>query len=555
MKYDVFISYSRKDSAIVNEFAQQITNAGYSVWMDIDSIETGDEFKGKIAFAIKNSKLFLFFSSLASNESEWTVKEVNYAIKKKIPIIPIRLDNADYNDSVDFDLAGLDFIQCNGKKGLDVAVKKLMRSLEKKIRPVVGSGFDGVGVIKRDASKLESTGIGPFKHIWDFFKTPAWSRFKYFALFFIIACLGRGILINEDPVDAGYSSVSVEGPVDADYSSVPVEDPVNADYLSVPVEDPVDAGYSSVPVEDPVDADYSSVSVGKPLTVYYSSALKDKSSTAAYLYSLYKDSSDAVLFLGNSRPVIINDVSDLDDEWAVYDYSSALKYDAAIATYLSTLDKGAVSAARFSANGDRGISYRVDGVINGHEYVDLGLSVKWATCNVGATKPEEYGGYYAWGETEEKYDYDWYTYKWCNGSPSTMTKYCTNSSFGTVDNKTTLALEDDVAHVKWGGTWRMPTKAEQDELRNNCTWSWTTLNSVNGYKVTSKTNGNSIFLPAAGGRSGTNLNLSGSLGYYWSGSLYESYGSLACYLYFYGGDYDWRSYFRYYGLTVRPVSE
>ena len=131
-----------------------------------------------------------------------------------------------------------------------------------------------------------------------------------------------------------------------------------------------------------------------------------------------------------------------------------------------------------------------------YEAVDLGLpsGIKWATCNVGATKPEEFGGYYAWGETEEKDDYSWGTYKWCNGSSTTMTKYCIDSSYGTVDNKTVLDLEDDVAHVKWGGSWRMPTRAEQEELRNNCTWTWTTQNAVNGYKVTSKTNGNSIFL-------------------------------------------------------------
>ena len=94
-----------------------------------------------------------------------------------------------------------------------------------------------------------------------------------------------------------------------------------------------------------------------------------------------------------------------------------------------------------------------------YEAVDLGLSVKWASCNVGATTPEDCGDYYAWGEIEEKENYDWSTYKWCNGSYDTQTKYCTNSSYGTVDNKTTLDLEDDVAHVKWGGSWRMPTKA------------------------------------------------------------------------------------------------
>ena len=194
-------------------------------------------------------------------------------------------------------------------------------------------------------------------------------------------------------------------------------------------------------------------------------------------------------------------------------------------------------------------------IINGHEYVDLGLSVKWATCNVGATKPEEYGGYYAWGETEEKEDYRWSTYKWCNGSETTMTKYCTNSSYGTVDNKTTLDLEDDVAHAKWGGSWRMPTLDELKELMNNCTWQWATQNGVNGYKVTSKTNGNSIFLPAAGDRYGTNLYDSGRDGSYWSSSLHESYSNSAYSLSFFRGRYGCYDRYRYNGFTVRPVSE
>ena len=192
--------------------------------------------------------------------------------------------------------------------------------------------------------------------------------------------------------------------------------------------------------------------------------------------------------------------------------------------------------------------------IDGYEYVDLGLpsGIKWAAYNVGATKPEEYGGYYAWGETEEKTDYSLETYKWCNGSDDTMTKYCADSSCGTVDNKTVLDPEDDVAHVKWGGAWRMPTKAEQRELLNKCSWEWTTLNGVYGYRVTGP-NGNSIFLPAAGYRSERwEVNM-GHDGYYWSGSLYSSYSSLAYYLCFYSGNQYWNNNTRNRGQSVRPV--
>lgn len=193
--------------------------------------------------------------------------------------------------------------------------------------------------------------------------------------------------------------------------------------------------------------------------------------------------------------------------------------------------------------------------LNGHEAVDLGLSVKWATCNVGANSPEEYGGYYAWGETEEKDYYDWSTYKYCRGSFIALTKYCTNSIFGTVDNKTVLDPEDDVAHVKWGGSWRMPTLSEINELLNNCSWTWTTQNGVNGYVVTSKSNGNSLFLPAAGNHWYENVVDSGSYGDYWSSSLNENSIDNTCYLYFYSGSRGLDDNTRCFGFSVRPVTE
>ncbi|MBP5374243.1 MAG: hypothetical protein J6Y31_04930 [Bacteroidales bacterium] len=190
-----------------------------------------------------------------------------------------------------------------------------------------------------------------------------------------------------------------------------------------------------------------------------------------------------------------------------------------------------------------------------YEIVDLGLSVKWRGWNLGASKPEEYGDYYAWGETEPKENYSWSTYKWCNGSSSTLTKYNTTSSYGPVDNKTVLDAADDVASVKLSGKWRMPTDAEWTELRTKCTWTWTTLHGVNGRWVTAP-NGNYIFLPAAGGWFDTDLGVAGSFGYYWSSSLNANSPSSATYVWFQssavikesGGS-------RFIGFSVRPVSE
>ena len=186
-------------------------------------------------------------------------------------------------------------------------------------------------------------------------------------------------------------------------------------------------------------------------------------------------------------------------------------------------------------------------------YVDMGLSVKWATCNLGANKPEEYGDYYAWGETETKMTYDWSTYKW--GNRHYASKYNTHSSDGKVDNKTVLDAADDVVRAKLGGKWRMPTDTEWTELRTKCTWTWTTQNGVSGYRVISKINGKSIFLPAAGFWGGTSLGNEGSYGFYWSSSLVADSPSKAWYVSFGSRGVVRNLDDRYSGFSVRPVSE
>ena len=194
---------------------------------------------------------------------------------------------------------------------------------------------------------------------------------------------------------------------------------------------------------------------------------------------------------------------------------------------------------------------------NNHEYVDLGLpsGTLWATCNIGASKPEEYGDYFAWGETAPKEVYSWETYKWCNGSNNTMTKYCINSSCGTVDNKTELEFEDDAAYANWGPSWRMPSTEQCQELCESCTWQQTTRNGVNGQLVTGP-NGQSMFLPAAGERYNNNIGDLGSYGQFWSRTLYNDiiHSYSAFYLFFYLDDH--KGYYgteRYIGFPVRPV--
>ena len=203
-------------------------------------------------------------------------------------------------------------------------------------------------------------------------------------------------------------------------------------------------------------------------------------------------------------------------------------------------------------------SFFIDSPVYGsHDYVDLGLpsGTLWATCNVGANSPEEYGNYYAWGETEPKSYYHSSNYKWYDSSTSSYTKYVHNTGWGSSTSEISLEIEDDAARANWGGDWRMPTLDEIKELNNSsyCTWTATTLNGVNGYQVTSKKNGKYIFLPAAGYRYGSSLSNAGSYGYYWSSSLYSSDSFYACYLYFNSDSHNWYLSDRFFGRTVRPV--
>ncbi len=226
------------------------------------------------------------------------------------------------------------------------------------------------------------------------------------------------------------------------------------------------------------------------------------------------------------------------------------------------------------------------GTENGHEYVDLGLpsGTMWATCNVGAMKPEEFGDYYAWGETTTKTDYNWDTYKYSSNG-DLLTKYCNSSSYGKdgyTDTKTILDLSDDAAYVNWGGKWRMPTKTQQDELLNECYWVWTdsyNSSSVKGYivykakdssdkgkgvKVYSNGTPSSsynlsdahIFLPAAANNP---FDDEIAVGEYWSSSLGADYPGSAWYIGFNSDfvecQYGWGRYNddRCYGFSVRAV--
>ena len=203
-----------------------------------------------------------------------------------------------------------------------------------------------------------------------------------------------------------------------------------------------------------------------------------------------------------------------------------------------------------------------NGTYNNHDYVNLGLpsGTLWATCNVGADTPEGYGDYFAWGETQPKDTYNWTTYRYCNGGEgwNTLTKYCNYSSYGYngfTDNLTTLQSTDDAATANWGSGWRMPTEEEWHELRNNTTSTWTTRNGVNG-KLFTASNGNKLFLPAAGFRWDDGISNAGSYGFYWLSSLLTSNPNGAGDFYVCSDNASENDYMqRCRGFSVRPVRE
>ncbi|MCR5130097.1 MAG: hypothetical protein K6C10_01375 [Prevotella sp.] len=191
-----------------------------------------------------------------------------------------------------------------------------------------------------------------------------------------------------------------------------------------------------------------------------------------------------------------------------------------------------------------------------HYYVDLGLpsGTKWASCNIGASQPEYPGSYFAWGETTgDKKAYSWATYKYCEGTNTTLTKYCSDSSYGTVDNLTGLEISDDAAYVNWGNNWRIPSKDQWDELETECTWTAASKNGWGGFEVTGP-NGNTIFLPNGGEYAGSSTINKGSVGYYWSRTVvtenkpYQAYYRLISSQMNYTGNQD-----RCIGMSIRPV--
>lgn len=305
------------------------------------------------------------------------------------------------------------------------------------------------------------------------------------------------------------------------------------------------SGYMTVPTEDKHRGWKQVVTPATGISLNRSklAMIKDHTATLGLSLTPTNATSDIVWSSSNTSVVEVSDAGVL----------------TAVATGTATITAVVEENANLTA------SCSVTVIDSEYEFVDLGLTsgTLWATMNVGAASPSDYGDYFAWGEVESKTNFSWSTYKYCNnGSRSSLTKYCHDSDNGTVDKKQELEFLDDAARQNWGGSWRMPSRAQFTELINECTWKWTTLDGViYGYQVISKKDSsNSIFLPAAGYYSGTTLVNSGASGNYWTRENYKStsysdYSYYAYDLYFTIDSHAMSDYYRYYGYTVRPVLE
>lgn len=278
---------------------------------------------------------------------------------------------------------------------------------------------------------------------------------------------------------------------------------------------------------------------------------------------MYVNLSEPILLPSASSPYVImsSNGGNAATTWSLYvPKGSKSAYQNAIGwkTFKTIYEDSSLSGG--SGNNNHGVQddFYYTGENNGYKYVDLGLSVKWAAYNIGSDAPEGYGDFFSWGETRTKSDFDWSNYKYANGSGDDLTKYCFKANQGYnyfTDSRTTLEMSDDVAHVTWGGRWRMPSEDEFQELIDNSIWTWTTINDVKGYKVTSKKNGytnNSIFLPASGLPSGYYVD---TQGYYWSSTLGKKYPDVAQNLTLTPRSYRISNTTRSYGLSVRPVCQ
>ncbi len=593
VKYDVFVSYSRKDyvdesghpieGSPIAELLRFLDDNRITYWIDKDGVYSGSEFVEVITDAITESKMLIFVSSQHSNDSKYTTGEIFEALAQDKLIVPFKIDESPYNKSYRMMVRPLDFIEYYSNHQL--AFEALLKTIN-----VCKKEYEEL-LLEEERKKAEADARRRIAEIEKEIKNEV-SEYQHYASNLDIKAhqivekqkqIGNiqkkcPICTTSLPVESKYCpkcgwsfnpvfDISPNGDKDHVFlmqsnwkslkDSVQIEDQLNETITGLK---------NSINEKDAtIESLHKKVSQIQDIVKNLEVVKSERSELQNNLYDLQqklkKAESETQNILEQSRAKeehLQSRIEDLSQRLASTNNKLSNK-DGEIARLEATLSntKAALSSTQQKLQAYKNSETKQkSNTINGHEYVDLGLSVKWATCNVGASSPEGYGDYFAWGETRPKNDYSWSTLKYCNdNSGDSFSKYNQNQG-GTRDNRTRLELSDDAARANWGGSWRMPTRAEQEELRDLCDWQWTTVNGHKGYRVTSRRNGRRIFLPAAGCYEGSRLCEVGVFGNYWSSSLSSSSSYLAYRLALTSGLVD-MSYYeaRSIGQSVRAVSE
>lgn len=571
IKYDVFISYSRKDyvdenkhvlpNNVLSIIKASLKSHGLSYWFDEEGIYSGQEFTSVITKAIRASAVFVFISSENSNASLWTSNEIAIAKRLNKPIIPFCLDDSPYNDSVMMLIAALDFIDGRDQ---NVAYTKLVRAINyyihKDCKRVNAESKDD---IPQSDSAQEKTYCQEHKERTSWYKKLVNPSFTFFQrmlvysqlgiyIFFLLFAILNAIIWYHSGFHhfevcqvlliltlgvSLFSTIKLRTGRKLWWAVIIV-----CDFLVV-----LCAKYllSSDPtLFHSYDAPAFHRYFRWLFFIGYEMQMGDHTllsfvllHTILICWSYYKNTKRLYRYLILVTAIMVPIYLLVSSNQTIRSWLSQM-----IGKPLPTLNNRELSTGKLYGM---------------HEAVDLGLSVKWATCNIGAREPYLSGDYFAWGEVEPKDYYEWESYKYGNGDwaydKREILKYCTDSIYGVVDDLTVLCDSDDAAQMLWGNGWRMPTYDEISELKENCTIEIKDYYGVKGMAVTGPSK-KTIFIPFAGDVEGNRQLPDGENVYaiVWSSNLYED-NNYAYGLCFSVADNLWYRGERYTGHNIRAV--
>ena len=562
-RYDVFISYSRKDYVDesrnvvpgneVSKIKEALSSAGFSYWFDEEGIYSGQEFTSVITKAIRTSSVFVFISSKHSNASLWTSNEIAIAKRLNKPIIPFCLDDSPYNDSVMMLIAALDYID---GRDADSAYAKLIRA----IQHYLVTDEETLSVSPQDKNhEIIERQIPWYERLVN----PSWIPLQKIMVYLQLCVYGLSLFFVI--WTSLFGALAVYHHFQLSQFLLMLTLGVSL-FSTVKVKTGNVIWWAIIVVCDFLEVLYTSV-LAKYLYVHWSTFSKIGMPTSmryGWLYSMGQEMGlnsffhPVLLVLAVLHAILIC--------WLYYKgHRKIVGYVVLLIIIFVPLFiflksnptmkylYHRIAPSKYPALEIKELSR---GELYGrHGAVDLGLSVKWAICNIGATAPYETGDFFAWGETRPKDFYDWSTYKYGDylNDRKELTKYCTDSTYGEIDHLSLLCDSDDAAAVAWGNGWRMPTYDEILELRENSTFEIMTVSGVTGVVVTGP-NDKNLFFPFAGDVEGQLPSGKDTYAILWSSTLCEE-NNYAYELAFSVANNIWFRGPRFTGHNIRAVHD